>query len=269
MRAEVLLAEELATRGEAMLRAMIAAAPEVGIEVVISERGYRGNCEILMTYGTGHPVRRPYWEAHRRTGRPCIGWDLGYWDRGGDSFSMRATLNRDHPPEYIRDEPAERFDSQAITLRNDYYDPAGPIVLVGMGRKGALLYAGGMLQWERRALAAIRAAYPGREVVFRPKRPMGPYLKGCRIAGDVPIEHVLFGASLVVCRHSNVGVDACIAGVPVVCEDGAAAALYGKDLKAPKLPTEDERRRFLRGLAYWNWKPTEARDAWKYLLSRL
>ena len=35
------------------------------------------------------------------------------------------------------------------------------------------------------------------------------------------IADVLNGCSVVVCRHSNVAVDACIAGVPVECEGGA------------------------------------------------
>ena len=97
----------------------------------------------------------------------------------------------------------------------------------------------------------------GRAAVLRPKK--------VRHATLPPIEEALKGKSLVVCRHSNVAIDACIAGVPVRCEDGAAFALY-RDFERP---TRDERLGFLRSLAWWNWKPSEAGEAWKYLISRL
>lgn len=268
MRAEILLdAEETAARGTAILEAMIEAAPDCGVTPIVRKKGYRSDCELLMIYGTGHPIRRPYFLEHIRRGKPAIGWDLGYWDRLGD-FSMRCTLNGDHPARYIRDEPGDRLAAAGIKLRNDY-DARGPIVLVGMGRKAAFLHGGGPLVWERRQLELIRRVYPGRPIVYRPKRLQGPHLRGVPLAPGLPIEETLKGASLVVCRHSNVGIDAAIAGIPVVCEDGAASALYGNDLKRPKIATHDERSALLRGVAYWNWRPSEARQAWTYLLSRL
>jgi hypothetical protein len=267
MRCEVLVdPEEMAQRGAAMLEAMVDAAPGAGVTPVVRKKGYRGDCELLMIYGTGHPVRRPYFFKHAKHGG-AIGWDLGYWRRTDDYF-MRCTLNGDHPPNYIRDEPGDRLDAAGIVLRNDY-DPHGPIVLVGMGNKAANLHAGGPLVWERHALEKIKKAYPHRQVIYRPKRLTGPHLKGVPTAPSMPIEDVLRGASLVVCRHSNVGIDACIAGIPVVCEDGAASALYGSDLRHPVRPSEAERAALLRGVSYWNWKPSEAHQAWAYLLSRL
>lgn len=266
MRVEVLLApKEISERGRKMLEAMVAAAPAVGVKPVISAKGFRGDCPVLMTYGTGHPVRRPYWQKQRRKGGRCIGWDLGYWHhRIGDTFTMRATIDEDHPPALIREEPPERWDAQGIKLREDA-NPAGPIVLVGMGHKAARLHAGKVLAWETRKLIELRQRFPGREVVFRPKTYDGPFLKGVRMLPQGPIEDALKGASLVVCRHSNVSVDACIAGIPVECEDGAALALY-RDNPAP---TAEHRLAFMRSLAWWQWKPEEAQAAWTYLLTRL
>jgi hypothetical protein len=264
VRVEVLLTDDLAERGRRMLEAMIAAAPAAGIEPVVSPKGYRGDCELLMAYGTGHPIRRPYWQRHRRAGRRCIGWDLGYWSRAGDGFSMRATIDDDHPPRLIRPEPAERWEAAGIELREDA-DPRGPIMLVGMGIKAARLHAGQLLAWETRRLAALRQEFPGRAIIFRPKRPGGPPLRGAALARPGPIEEALRGCSLVVCRHSNVAVDACIAGIPVRCDDGAALALYARG----PAPTRDERLGFLRSLAWWQWKPEEAFEAWRYLKGRI
>lgn len=269
MRCEVLLDDDGAERGRRILEAMIAAAPAAGVEAIATRKGFRGDCPLLMTYGTGHEVRRPYWLKHRRGGGRCIGWDLGYWNhKAQGTFTMRATLDGDHPPQFIRDEPGERWDNAGIELREDA-NPEGPIVLVGMGNKAARLHARAPLVWEQQLLAQLKKIYPGREILFRPKRYRRPLLRGVKLAPEGPIEQALAGASLVVCRHSNVAVDACIAGVPVVCWDGAAAALYGNDLKHPKAPTREERLRFLRSLAWWQWTPEEALAAWRYLLSRL
>lgn len=252
-------------RGARMLQAMIEAAP---IKLKI-RKTYQGDCDILMVYGTGHPVRRPWQLAHLARGGRLIGWDLGYWNREAEgTFSMRATIDADHPHRLIRPEPPERWKAAGIKLREDG-NPNGPIVVVGMGPKSNRAHSIRPLAWELRAAQAAQVAYPGRTVVFKPKRPSDGALPGFRTVSG-PIHEVLKGASLVICRHSNVAVDACIAGVPVVCEDGAAVALYGQGrIASPATVSAAQRLAFLESLAWWQWRPTEAGDAWKYLLNRL
>lgn len=249
MECEVLL-PHIARRGREMLQAMIAAAP---MKCHVTEQ-YEGRAPWLMSYGLGHRVRRQWTQVHLAGGGKLIGWDMGYWDR---DRMMRVTVGGDHP-RALPDMPATR---PAPALRDDA-DASGPIILVGMGRKSREQFGFYGLEWELRTLAAIRAAHPGRRVLYRPKKP--EWLAGLDNA-DGEIADVLRGASLVVCRHSNVAVDACIAGVPVVCEDGAATALYGSDLLHPANPGEAERRRFLNNLAWWQWLPTEAAQAWQFL----
>lgn len=265
MRVEVLVDRQMVSRGDRILRAMIEAAP---IPVRVSET-YVGDCEILMAYGLGHPGRRPAWEGHQKAGGRCIGWDLGYWRRKeGTNIRMRATLDDDHPHRWIRPEPGERWDRDGISLREVANTKSGHIILVGLTHKANVMNGDLPLAWERRQWKRLQQIYPGRQIIFRPKRagdfrpPGVPYRLG-------PIEDLLVGASLVVCRHSNVAIDACIAGVPVVCEDGAALALYDSNLAAPINPSRAERLAFLRSLAWWNWKPEEAADAWTYLISRI
>jgi hypothetical protein len=212
-----------------------------------------------MSYGLGHPERMRWTEAHVAGGGRLIGWDMGYWSR---DVAMRVTVDAGHP-RALPLMPGDRWEAAGIALREDF-DPNGPVVLVGMGRKSRAQFGLVGQEWEARALDRIRGAYPGRPVIYRPKKPES--LAGCPSAEGV-IEDVLRGASLVVCRHSNVAVDACIAGVPVVCEDGAAVALYGSDLSAPVNPDREQRRRFLQNLAWWQWQPNEAEGAWRFLLS--
>lgn len=260
MRCEVLIDPHMAPRGKRMIEAMVDTAP---MRVVVSTE-YKGHCDILLTYGMGHPKRRPWWKMQLKAGRHVIGTDLGYWrHKDENTCRMRFTLDAEHPHRLIRAEPPERFAAEQITLRNDF-DPDGPVILVGLGDKSAGVMGYGRLGWERRALKMLRETMPGRTVLFRPKRDQSLRLSGCQNVGGV-IEDAIRGASLVVCRHSNVAVDACIAGIPVKCEDGAAVALYRSGIN----PTLEARRRFLESLAWWQWKPEEAKQTWTYLLKRL
>jgi len=57
--------------------------------------------------------------------------------------------------------------------------------------------------------------------------------------------------------------------VPVVCEDGAAAAIYPGSLKAhASQPSAERRAEFLRRLAWWQWTPQECADGsfWRWMI---
>lgn len=251
---EILTDPWMARRGRRMIEAMAAASP---MPVRLSQR-YTGACDLLLTYGSGHPVRRPWWVQHRQSGRHCVGLDLGYWGR--DQGYMRVTIDDDHPPDWIRPEPACRWDATGIELREDA-DPAGHAVIVGMGVKAVRVHGLVPLQWERGAFEMARAM--GLSPILKPKKASDPSLPGVPSATG-SMEEALKGAALLICRHSNAAVDACIAGVPVICEGGAALALYGKTRE----PSREQRLEFLRSLAWWNWHPREAKEAWSYILSR-
>lgn len=224
-----------------------------GVRLRVTRR-YRGDSEWLMSYGLGHPQRRVWTDAHLAQGGRLVGWDLGYWER---ERMMRVTIDADHPWRLVASMPDDRL--AGISLRNDY-DPGGHIVLVGLGDKTRRLIGG---QWEQDALQRIQAAYPGREVRFKAKRRPPAAYPGAVIQGDVV--EALRGASLVVCLHSNVAVDACIAGVPVVCADGIGRALYGNDLAAPVVPGVEERWRFLANVSYWQYGFDEGEKAWRHI----
>lgn len=265
MNCEIIISADMIDSGKAILKAMAKAAP---IPTVVNNF-YAGSYDLMMTYGVGHAIRGAWFKEHVASGRHAIGWDQCYWDRKGSlDRTMRLTVDADHPQLWMDDRPSDRFNASAIELRDDY-DPFGPVVLVGMGPKSDVRYSQPRLTWERSALARIRSAHPGKRIIHRPKRRTDPLLTGTVRMAGMPIEQVLRGASLVVCRHSNVAVDACIAGIPVCCECGAAALIYGNDLANPRRPGREQRLKFLSSLAYWQWKPSEAKQAWAFLLSRI
>lgn len=251
MRCDVLLWDDVAARGVSILKAMIDSAPKVGIECTVCNGSPTG-APWLMAYGLGHIGRKAYISQHLKNGGRLIGWDLPYWSRGhakDKDHPMRLTIDADHPWRMIQKESPERWDNQGIQLREDC-DPEGKIMIVGMGKKAKDLYP----DWEKGIQDRLFNKYPRRKVVYRPK---SKWVE--------PIEQALRGKSFVYARHSNVAVDACIAGIPVECQDGAAYALY----KDNPRPTIEQRLEFLRSLAWWQWKPSEAIQAWDFIKKKL
>jgi hypothetical protein len=240
VQAEILI-DGVSSKGQRILRAMAEASP---IKAVITDR-YRGDADVLMLWGSRRIDHKAIWRRHRENGR-CIGWDLGYWDR---TESMRVHIDHQHP---TADQLALAVgDRREFSLREDS-SKNGPVMLVGIGEKSkAAMGSSAWEAWELSALKRIRSEIPLSRVVRRPK-----------LKGQPPIEQALKGCRLVVCSHSNVAVDACVAGVPVWCDDGAAFALYRNN----ENPSKGERLEFLRQLAWFNWRPNEAGEAWKFLL---
>jgi hypothetical protein len=226
---------------------------------------------LLVMYGPGSPDRTAMINSHLLVGGKVVCFDRGYLGRSsrGDEEHYRIAINRLHvSPEHIEgtsDDPS-RFNKFNLSLRNDFRD-TGQVVVAGLGpksRKGLNLF-----DWERNTLQSLKDRFPGRRIVYRPKYAgAGKPFDGVRWPlrdNKRKIEEVLRGASLAVVRHSNVAIDACIAGVPVECEDGAAVWLYRNGAQQ----SEERRRVFLNKLAWWNWRADEMAQAWKFLLPRL
>jgi len=246
----------MSPKGERMLEAMVAAAP-AGSAVT---RSYRGEHRLLLVYGVGQPNRFAARREHLRRGGNVAMLDLGYWDR--DKQAMRVSVNELHPTAAQLDmAPLGDTRSRPAAKPEPALDPAGPILLVGIGPKSVHLYGLRPYRWEREALAMIKTRFPGRQVLWRPKGRREIDLPGTTTASGGDIGDVLPRCSLVVCRHSNVAVDATVAGIPVLCEAGAAAVLYASG----PAPDAAARNEFLRRLAWWNWQPGEAAALWQWL----
>lgn len=253
MRAEILIAQPLSRRGEKMLRALARCAPAGS---VVTGR-YAGQRDLLVIYGPGAPVRLQQARQHRAAGGHVVMWDLGYWDRDN---CMRLAVDTMHPTA-AQLEAAPHIHRATLTLREDA-DPAGPIMLVGLGDKSCVAYGYRRMEWEHRQLDALRMRFPGRAIVWRPKGAQAAAVAGTTLRHGMPIADALVGCSLVVCRHSSVAVDACIAGVPVECEDGAAHALYHGNPS----PDRQQRARFLRQVGWFNWGFGEGPQCWQWIM---
>lgn len=246
MDCELLISPNESVTGLAILGAMKAASP---IPIKVGSQ-YRGGSSLLMLWGVGRQGYSQARSKHLAAGGHAILWDMGYVGRQKKIGYCRFSIDHQHPQAYLdRTNPDEsRWKAHGIVLREDA-SKSGPIILAGVGQKSHTFL--GTHGWEERKLLELKKRFPGRKIIFRRKPRKGD--------GSLPIQKALQGASLVVCRHSNVAVDACIAGVPFECDDGAASWLQGKPY------TKENRLDFLRRLAWWQYKPNEAASAWKFL----
>lgn len=221
----------------------------------------------VVLYGLGGVDRVRFADRER-----LIAFDAGYWNRKGTDRSYRVSVGGYHCPQFVfkGDRPGpHRWNASGLRIRQGG-NPNGPILLIGNGPKSNAVGARG---WTAAKASEIRKIFPGRRLVYRPK-PKRPLEAGFAYDGLAlgAIDDVLPQASLVVCRHSNVAVDACRWGVPVVCDDGAAAAIYPQRLEEwERQPKAGLREEFLHRLAWWQWTAAECRSGafWRWMIGVL
>lgn len=264
---EILIKGDEQKVGAAALRALVVGAKRAGLRVFVST-AYVGNADWLCIWGVGDAICNKARYRHIDSGRPVVCWDLGYLGikEGVDHRYVRMSINHDHPWRLFDATPPDpqRWKIHRIAIRDDY-EASGKVLVIGMGRKSRGYL--GMFDWEKDKLVSARQRFPDRVVMYRPKLSRRKRISKDGLVywtptdGTTPIEALLHNTSLVICRHSNVAVDACIANVPVECEDGAAYWLY----RNGPSPTEEQRLDFLYRLAWWQWRLSEMGEAWKFL----
>lgn len=212
------------------------------------------------------------------SGRWAVYVDLGYWGRregGRWSGYHKVVVNARHPSAYFR---APQHDRKRISrfrglLAQPWTESGNHILLAGMGDKGALAEGFAPEEWERGAIERIRKV-TDRPILYRPK----PSWKTARpIPGTLwsdpqqrVIEQELQNCWAVVTHHSNVAVDALVAGIPTFCWDGVAAGLSSQsfdEIERPLFP--DGRDAWMADLAYTQWSVEEiaAGACWSHLRS--
>lgn len=272
MLVDVLITQSMRPRPQRLMEALAASGEAHGVDARVMRQYQPRNGSTLVLYGLGGADRLPHALAHQRNGGRVVSWDAGYWERKTSDRCYRASIDGFHCPQLIMrgENPGpDRWNASGLQV-TDQHHPKGDIILVGNGPKSGAVGASG---WSARKSAELRELRKGRRIIYRPKR--GYMERGITcdgVANETSIEKVLNLASLVVCRHSNVAVDACRLGIPVVADDGAASAIYPHRIEdEAKQPSKALRLEFLHRLAWWQWSDSEIRRGafWPWLLRQL
>ena len=259
--AEFLTFEKSSSRAAQIFGALMTAAPDIRMK---HSYHYTGDSDLLVVWGAGSPLRWPALERQRSMGKHWVAFDLAYWHR---DVKVRLSIDAPHPQAWVmaREWPAHRWQADRVPV-SDAWDPSGPVIVAGLGDKARVQYGAGVVdRWEGEMIRQSQAR--GRRVLYRPKAAHSPVPAGLSaVIGS--IDAALRGASLVCTLHSNVAVDAIRLGIPVVCQDGAAAAVCPSTIPADLRPLAPSvRDRFLANLAWFQWgfTPDEARGCWAFL----
>ncbi len=249
---ELLRFEPQSDRAAALFTALYRAAGAAGIEWC-DRRSYQGTAPWLMLWGPGGTNRFAPMAQHVAKGGHVIAFDLAYWNR---DTKVRVSIDGPHPQALVMAHARSdaRFRSDPAPILN-HWKPHGHVLVAGIGEKATAQYGDQVAHWEAAMTGEAKAR--GRAVLYRPKKT------------GTPIEAALRGAALVITWHSNVAVDAIRLGIPVICRDGAAAAVCGSTWPDEGMPAplpDDRRRQFLHNLAWWQWDPArEAAACWRFL----
>lgn len=257
--------------GRAMYQGLLRHEAHVDLK---SSRDYkRPKHDIAIFYGFSCGLRRVF-DEYIKAGRTAVYIDLGYWHRKKrtryDGFH-KISINDRHPTTYFQkyQHTAKRFSRLNIPIR-PWREKGRHILVVGMSGKGAAAAGFNPQQWERQTIDRLRGL-TNRPIHFRPKpnyiskRP----IPGSIYRPDETLAEALRDCHAVVCLHSNVAIDAMLAGVPAFCEYGAASAIAMTDLEQienPELPAG--RAQFANDLAFTQWNINEMRtgEPWSHMV---
>lgn len=261
---ECLRFEPETPRAREALDALSHASKAVGVGLAKTTE-YLGLSDWLLLWGPGAPNRFGPMRAQVARGGHVLALDGAYWQR---ERKFRISIDAAHPQQWVLKKhlPGSRFEAD-LGVHRAAWNPEGPVLVAGIGEKALVQYGSVVTSWEQQMIAAARAS--GRRVIYRPKK-SGPVPLGVERASAAPIDEALVGMSAVITWHSNVAVDAIRYGIPVVCRDGAAAAVCPSEWSNTLRPLSMEwRQRFLQNLAWFQWAPSEAEQCWAFLLELL
>ena len=193
--------------------------------------------------------------------------DLAYWSR---DTHYRFSVNGWSPDKYVRGgHDKSRFEKLGLTI-DPWKDHGSQIIVVGSSRKAAVEHGFGYMKWERDTCNALRCR--GLKIEYRPKPSDKEKTSIHGVGYDLgSTKDSLFRAKAIVTHHSNMAIDALLAGVPVHCETGAAAA-FSVPLDSIGEPERLEgREQFLYDVAWLQWSLEEMRsgEAWSHLKTLL
>lgn len=237
-------------------QAMHQGLQKCGVQAVITNRFDGVKADIAIAYGWVH---EDIFNAYKAEGAHYAYWDLGYIERAGlEGYHRLAVDSWDTADNMLRgcsDDRINRLGVQLKPWRNN--SRANDLLVIGMSSKAAITHGFDFGEWERRIVQSLHSVeYPfGIKIRPKPNR---------EVRHQPSIEHALRHAHMAIMHHSNVAIDAVIAGVPVYAEKGVGRivsnGLTSMDICKPLVLSDMRRMQFLADVAYAQYSVPEMRD---------
>lgn len=231
--------------------------------------------DVAVFYGLKGKLPKVFAD-YKRAGKHAILIDLGFWERhynGRLSGYHKIVVNDYHPTDYPHKTryAADRLYRLKLPI-NPFRKGGQHILVAGMSEKAAGIYGHAARDYEQGVITKLRKL-TDRRIIYRPK-PSWPDAKPLEGADysppDQPLENVLHSAFAVVTHHSNVAIDAIVAGVPAFVVESIAKPLCKTNIAEvndPYYPSEEERLQWLQNAAYLQWHVAEIEMGlpWRHL----
>jgi hypothetical protein len=192
--------------------------------------------------------------------------DLGYWGR--DQY-YRLSVNSWSPERYVcAGLPGNRFEALGLEIK-PWQTGRNEILIAGCSPKSALDHGFPYMGWEDHVARKLSTC--GVQVLYRPKPTDKRKTPLAGVGYDErPISDALCSARALVTHHSNAAIDALLAGIPVHCEIGAAAAMSLPLEELLEAPEPAGRVQFLHDIAWLQWTLDEMKSGacWAHLKER-
>lgn len=241
----------------------------------VAQAGFRErewmDCDLCVLYGMRHYGKRIIAE-HERRGVPCVAVDLGYVKRAmrSNGYEGYWQVSKGGLNWLPKSAPSDRW--QALNVPHPKPKNKKGYVLICEQTPNDASHAmdiDGLNSWMESAVSKCERA----GVKYKKRRhPMNRMIDSCELP-DCPIEEDLRGASAVYCHNSNVGNDALLAGIPVICDSDCEYDPTYKDLAHKEIKKDLEYPKNIEGyfhrLAYGQWtrKEIATGEAMNYVIN--
>jgi hypothetical protein len=225
---------------------------------------------VGVFYGYTATLRRIMADQIKAGGK-AVYIDLGYWDRIRNDGHHKISVNARHPTAYFMARPMDGARIQKLGIQLMPWRRGGrSIVIAGMGQKAAEAEGTPVEKWERDAIQWL-ARTTKRRLIYRPKPSwiLAKPLPGAEYSPkEQSLNSLLGDCHAVVTHHSNVAVEALVAGVPTFCWKGVAEPLSLQDLDLIEQPHYPEGRvEWMNAISYCQWSIDEMQQGlpWRHL----
>lgn len=204
------------------------------------------NTDVAVFYGWGGGLRRTF-DEYKAAGLKAVYIDLGFWGRRKrtkhDGYH-KIVVNSRHPTEYFQNVKHShgRFKHFGIDIK-PWQQGGNKILLAGMSEKAAKAEGFRPEQWEKAAVDVVFRS-TNKTIHYRPKPnwSRATRIRGTVHQGDLPLQAAFKDCHAVMTHHSNIAVDAILAGIPTFCESGVASVMSLQDLSKIDEPWYPEER---------------------------
>lgn len=259
------------------MAAGIRAVGDDSLSVMQAHQYVRPDADVAVFYGLAGRLQQVFSEYSADPARRAVYVDLGYFGRKDGGLLRgyhKISVDARHPTAYFRRTEHSSHRIRHLGVRVRPWRAASsdaPIIVAGMGPKGAMAEGYSPGQWETQAVALMRR-HTKRPIIYRPKPnwPEAAPIPGAMFSkpGAVALSDQIRGAHAVVSHHSNANVEALVEGVPSFSVAGVATTMGLTDLAMIETPLMPETRpQWLADLAWCQWNVEEMANGspWRHM----